>query len=166
MAAPVESIAQTIQLAVTPVFLLTAIGTVLAVLTTRLGRVVDRARELEDLLMGDASAITDEQRRIALSDLSVLDKRMATVNGSIVMCTASGFLVCIVIAILFVGELINTTATQAIIWLFLGALGLLAAGLGMFLIEVRIALTSVRVRAGLMALARPASARRGSQREA
>lgn len=39
-------IARTIQLAVAPVFLLTALGTLLNVLTNRLARVVDRARFL------------------------------------------------------------------------------------------------------------------------
>ena len=39
-------IGQAIQLALTPVFVLAAIGTIIAVLSTRLGRVVDRARTL------------------------------------------------------------------------------------------------------------------------
>ena len=40
-------ITHTIQLAVAPVFLLSALGTVLSVLATRLGRIIDRARLLE-----------------------------------------------------------------------------------------------------------------------
>ena len=51
---PTESylthLARTIQLSVAPVFLLTAIGTTLAVLTNRLSRIVDRARILEERL--------------------------------------------------------------------------------------------------------------------
>ncbi len=47
---PVESIAHTIQLSIAPVFLLTALGTFMAVLSTRLGRIVDRARILGDRL--------------------------------------------------------------------------------------------------------------------
>ena len=45
-------IAHVIQLAVAPVFLLTGVGTLLAVLSNRLGRAVDRSRVLEDLLPG------------------------------------------------------------------------------------------------------------------
>ncbi len=146
---PVESIAQNIQLAVTPVFLLTAIGTMLAVLTARLGRVVDRARQLEDELQSPAD--NHERRRIATSDLAVLDRRMAAVNAAIALCTAAAFLVCIVIAILFIGELTALGWTEAIIGLFLAAITLLAAGLLFFLAEIRIALTSVRVRAHLLA---------------
>ena len=43
-------IAITIQLSVAPVFLLTAIGTMIAVLIGRLNRIVDRARIPEGLL--------------------------------------------------------------------------------------------------------------------
>lgn len=51
---PVVDIAHIIQLAVAPVFLLSGIGAVLAVLTNRLARAVDRARKLEDLLNASA----------------------------------------------------------------------------------------------------------------
>jgi hypothetical protein len=65
---PAEShltlIAKTIQLSVAPVFLLTAIGTTLAVLTSRLNRIVDRARVLEGRM---ASLFTKEQGEILFS---------------------------------------------------------------------------------------------------
>ena len=51
MAAPhLPEIAGVIQLAVAPVFLLTAVGTVIAALGVRLGRAVDRRRQLEAML--------------------------------------------------------------------------------------------------------------------
>jgi hypothetical protein len=46
----VTAIAHVVQLAVAPVFLLSGIGAMLAVMTQRLSRVVDRARVLENLL--------------------------------------------------------------------------------------------------------------------
>jgi hypothetical protein len=164
MVEPLDGIAQIIQLAVTPVFLLTAIGTILNVLTARLGRVVDRARALEDELTGPPPpgperVGADERRLVALDDLAVLDRRMGTVNLAIAMCTASAFLVCIVISILFVGEFARLEWGQAVIWVFLLALVLLAAGFGLFLAEIRIALTTVRVRAGLLGDRRPRTGR-------
>lgn len=146
---PIESVAQNIQLAVTPVFLLTAIGTMLAVLTARLARVVDRARALEDELQTPAE--NQDRRAIQLADLAVLDRRMAAVNTAIALCTSAALLVCIVIAILFIGELTELGWTEAIIALFLAAISLLALGLVFFLFEIRIALTTVRVRAVLLA---------------
>jgi len=44
----ISSIAQTIQLAIAPVFLLAGIGSILNVLAGRLARVVDRSRVLEE----------------------------------------------------------------------------------------------------------------------
>ena len=41
-------IAQTIQLALAPVFMLVAIGNIMNILSTRLGRIVDRSRHLQD----------------------------------------------------------------------------------------------------------------------
>lgn len=46
-AASVTTVAHVIQLAVAPVFLLTGVGAILAVLINRLARVVDRFRVLE-----------------------------------------------------------------------------------------------------------------------
>ncbi|MFK4985603.1 DUF2721 domain-containing protein, partial [Klebsiella pneumoniae] len=42
-------IAQTIQLSLAPVFVLVAIGNIMNILTTRLGRIVDRSRVLQKL---------------------------------------------------------------------------------------------------------------------
>ncbi len=46
----VSDITRIIQLAVAPVFLLTAIGTILSALNNRLGRIVDRRRVITDRL--------------------------------------------------------------------------------------------------------------------
>jgi len=43
--AHISEITRVIQLAVAPVFLLTAVGTIIAALNVRLGRAVDRRRE-------------------------------------------------------------------------------------------------------------------------
>ena len=145
---PIDTAVQSIQLAITPVFLLTAIGTMLSVLTSRLGRVVDRARQLEDELQTPSD--NPDRLTTARSDLAVLDRRMAAVNTAIALCTTAAFLVCIVIAILFISELTSFAATKTVTGLFLAAITLLAIGLLFFLREVRIALTSVRVRAGLL----------------
>jgi Protein of unknown function (DUF2721) len=51
------AVAHAIQLAVAPVFLLTGIGAILAVMTNRLGRIIDRARVLEERLEGASAGI-------------------------------------------------------------------------------------------------------------
>ena len=48
----VADIVRVIQLVVAPVFLLTAVSTLIVALNTRLGRAVDRRRVLEDVIPG------------------------------------------------------------------------------------------------------------------
>lgn len=141
--APIDNIAHNIQLAVAPVFLLTAIGTILNVLTTRLGRVVDRGRRLENEIPGYPSA----RRDIAIAELSVLNRRMSAANLAILLCTLSALLVCVTIAILFLGELTPMRWNGIVAVLFIIAMALLIAGLMLFLFEVQVALRAVRLRA-------------------
>ncbi|HSQ63867.1 MAG TPA: DUF2721 domain-containing protein [Polyangiaceae bacterium] len=63
-----EDVSHVIQLSIAPVFLLTAVGTFINVLSTRLARIVDRARVLrERQTQGDAAA-----RAEVVSELHVL----------------------------------------------------------------------------------------------
>lgn len=142
-----DSISASIQLAVAPVFLLTGIGSILNVLTARLGRVTDRARKLESEIGGYPS----ERRRIAIGDLAALDKRMAAAHWSIALCTCSALLVCVVVAILFIGELAPIRGTAVVPVLFIAAMALLIIGLSLFLFEVQVAMRSVRFRAATIA---------------
>ena len=143
---PFDSIAHNIQLAVAPVFLLTAIGTILNVLAARIARVVDRARRLE----AEFHALDALAREEARGELLVLDRRMATVNWAIGLCTLSALFVCIVVAILFVGELLPMQGTVVLASLFIVAMLLLTGGLILFLWEIQIALRSLRVKAALL----------------
>ena len=147
---PVQSIAANIQLAVAPVFLLTGIGSILGVLAARIGRVVDRARRIE-VEIADMDRVRCPERWAETHvELRVLDRRMASANWAIVLCTMAALCVCIVIAILFLGEIFPISAGAVVAPVFIAAMGLLIGGLLFFLYEVQIALRSVRVKAALL----------------
>ena len=140
-----DTIAQNIQLAIAPVFLLAGIGSILNVMAHRLGRVVDRARQLERELDG-----YDPDTRVRASgELATLGRRMAAAHWAIALCTLSALFVCLVVASLFIGELLPMRAVGVVAVLFVVAMALLVAGLLSFLVELQIAMRSVRVRAGL-----------------
>jgi hypothetical protein len=145
----VDNIAHNIQLALAPVFLLTGIGSILNVLAARLSRVVDRARRVEaDILAYDPARLGNTPTTTladARRELLWLDKRMAAANWAIVMCTLSALLIAIVVAILFVGDLLPVRGSNIVALLFVAAMLLLISGLMLFLYEVQIALRSVRV---------------------
>ena len=140
-------VAHTIQLSVAPVFLLAGVGAFLNVVTSRLGRAVDRARTLEEKLIdcrdgADAPRIRDE--------LQALDRRMALAQRSIVLFSFSALLVCVLVAALFVADFSNLPFGMVVGLLFVGAMIALIGGLALFLAEVSIATRMLRVRAELI----------------
>ncbi|QXQ05274.1 DUF2721 domain-containing protein [Sphingosinicellaceae bacterium] len=145
-AVAIDAIAHNIQLAVAPVFLLTGIASILNVLTNRLGRVIDRARKLE----AELAAFDPVTRERALRELGILGKRMAAAHWAIGLCTLSALMVCVVVAILFVGDVIPMRASAAVAPMFILVMVLLIAGLLAFLTEVQIAMRSVRIRGGAL----------------
>ncbi len=146
MAGSVDAISHNIQLAIAPVFLLTGIASILSVLTNRLGRVIDRARRVEAEIAG----YDPDTRRRATLELTVLGRRMAAAHWAIGLCTSSALFVCIVIAIMFVGDLVPGPVSLAVAPLFILVMMLLIAGLLLFLFEVQIATRSVRVRGAML----------------
>ncbi len=136
-----NDIAHTIQLAMAPCFLLTAIGAILSMLTGRLGRVVDRSRWIEQ----NFTAKDDPRHQNQVDQLRWIDERMRHANRALVLCTISAVLICVVIAGLFTAVLFDWASGQAIAIVFVLAMLLLIAGLAIFLYEVRIAVHATRI---------------------
>ena len=141
-----DNIAHTIQLAMAPAFLLTAIGAIMSLLAARLGRVVDRARWIEQ----NYAPKGDPRHDYQVSQLRLIDKRMKYANRALILCTISGMLVCVVIAGLFVAVLAHFAFGQAVAVAFVLAMTLLITGLGYFLYEVRISVEATRVQDELL----------------
>src|SRR5258708_7041831 len=98
----VTDITRIIQLAVAPVFLLTAIGTILSALNNRLGRIVDRRRVLQDrvrkgLREGEQPAKED------VYELELLARRIGLIYHAIVMAIVCALFICLLVASAFVG---------------------------------------------------------------
>ncbi|MEY2942640.1 MAG: hypothetical protein RLY97_654, partial [Pseudomonadota bacterium] len=79
-------IAQTIQLALAPVFVLVAIGNIMNILSTRLGRVVDRSRILQDL----HGTTSGPEHDMIVVEIRALDRRIALITGAIRILVLSG----------------------------------------------------------------------------
>jgi len=137
----ITDIAHAIQLAVAPVFLLTGIGAVLAVLTNRLGRVIDRGRTLNALLLTEVEPDEADIER----QLSVLSRRARLINWAISLCTACALLICAVIAVMFLGSFLPVDMSVPIALLFVTAMTALFAGLVLFLREVYLATANLRI---------------------
>ena len=142
----VASIAQTIQLAIAPVFLLAGIGAILNVLAGRLSRVVDRSRVLEQL---HANSEGEEHQRY-VRELRIVDRRMRLANAAIALIVASAIIVCMLVAMLFITQLAGLAFRVAVAVAFVLGMALLIAGLVLFLIEINLALSYLYVREELL----------------
>lgn len=137
----ITDISHAIELAVAPVFLLAGISGMLSVLSIRLGRIVDRARHLDDRLAeageGDRRTIHDEHQ--------MLSRRASLANWSISLCTICALLICMVIVTLFSGVYLGIDVSVAIAWLFIASMTALITGLLIFLREIYLATSSLRI---------------------
>jgi Protein of unknown function (DUF2721) len=135
------AVAHAIQLAVAPVFLLTGIGAIPAVMTNRLGRIIDRARVLEDRL-DNASA---ELHPALRTDLTTLSRRAKLISRAITLCTATALLVCTVIAVLFLSAFLRFDLSIPVVLLFIAAMLAFFLGLLWFLREIYVATVNLRI---------------------
>lgn len=134
-------IAHAIQLAVAPVFLLSGVAALLAVITNRLARIVDRARDLEPI----AQAEGDIGRR-ARAELRVIAQRGRVVSWSIALCTLTALLIAAVIALMFIGAFFAFDASVPVALLFIAAMGSMIAALALFLREVHLGAVNAALR--------------------
>jgi len=142
-------IAHLIQVALTPIFLISAIGVTLNVLTSRLARIVDRARAMEDILRRPDH--THDGRDLH-GALGVLARRARYINAAITLITLSALFIALVVVMLFVNAFLRWDLSAFIACMFILSMLSLAAALLSFLIEVRIATTTLRI--GIEAAAR------------
>lgn len=136
-AADVTTVAHVIQLAVAPVFLLTGVGAILAVITNRLARIVDRSRVL--------SSSSDQMQTALKEEMAMLSRRARWVNWAVSLCTMSALFICIVIAALFIGSEIGIDPSRAVSLLFISAMLTLISGLLCFLREIFLASGSIGI---------------------
>jgi hypothetical protein len=142
----VTTVAQIIQLAVAPVFLLAGVGAFLNVCASRLARIVDRARGIEPRLL---AARGREHDRLQ-GELRLLDRRIGIVNWAIFTSVLSAVLICAVVVLLFAAGLTGAHFGTAIALLFIASMIAIGAGFSIFLVETRIASRSVRIRNELL----------------
>lgn len=135
------AIAHAIQLAVAPVFLLTGIGAILAVMTNRLGRIIDRARVLEANLESASPKLVTTFR----TDLAILSRRAKLISRAITLCTTTALLICTVIAVLFLSGFLRFDATVPVAALFIAAMVSFFLGLLWFLREIYLATVNLRI---------------------
>ena len=137
-AAEITTVAYAIQQAVAPVFLLTGIGAILNVITTRIARIVDRSRSLTNS--------STAKLPVQLEEMAMLRRRVLWVHWAVSLCTMSALFICIVIAALFMGSEIGTDPSRVVSLFFISAMLALISGLICFLREIYLATGNIEMR--------------------
>jgi hypothetical protein len=125
-----------IQLAVAPVFLLTAVAAMIGAVAGRLARIIDRARVLEERL--EAANETRPMVK-ALEELHRLRQRGTLANGCIALLTFCAILIGLTIMTLFLGETTQLDFYRLAIYCFLGGVICFLLALLCFLAETMLA---------------------------
>lgn len=139
-------LAEIIQLAVAPVFLLARLGAFLNVCAGRLARIVDRARALEPRILGSRG---DEHDRL-IREVRLLDRRIRIVNLAIFATVTAALLISAVVILLFTAFLSGLKVGTLIALLFIASMICTGLGFAIFLHETRLGTRSVRVRTSIL----------------
>jgi hypothetical protein len=127
----VTGVTHVIQLAVAPVFLLTAIATLISSLNGRLGRVVDRQRALQAMV-----AVEGDAAQARLREFALLCQRVHLCYLAILAAVVGGLFICMVVALAFVGVLLSVDVARFLAGLFVLAMLSLITSLSFFLREI------------------------------
>ena len=131
-----------IQLAITPVILMSGIGAVLLSMTHRMGRIVDRTRALAGLVRQEKN---DSDRDHILSQLRIMFRRAKVMRFAMTMATLSVFVSGLLVVSLFVSALLEVELSVLILTLFVISVSMLLTGLAAFVRDIFLSLKALGV---------------------
>lgn len=128
----VDSVAHVIQVALTPVFLLSGIGTLLNVFNTRLSRLSDHTEHVSEMLTNEQDAA---KQTLLFTHLVRLKRRRSVLDASVVLGALGGSATCGAAFVLFLGSMRDTAIASWLFALFGVALGCTVCALMAFLVD-------------------------------
>ena len=136
----INQITHVITLAIAPVFLLTAVGTLMGVLVNRLARIVDRIRVLEELL----HELGLDELLPARDELDNLRQRLRLIYFAVASAVFCALFVGLLIIVAFVDAFMSVNLATIVGVLFIMAMLAFIGSLVVFLREIFLAVSSTR----------------------
>ena len=136
-----DSTTHIIQVALTPVFLLSGIGTLLNVFNTRLARVADHSEHAADLLSADPDR---PDAALLRRQLRRLRQRTVALDLSIALSAMGGATTCSAVFALFIGAVHSTATANVLLALFGLALTFTVSALAAFVADTLLAWHGLR----------------------
>ncbi len=138
----IQVLSTAIRDAVAPVFLLTGVGSLLAVMVGRLARSVDRARLVQE-------RDSEDSREKIKVELGLIVQRIRWLRLAIGLATLAAFSVCISIVTLFIAVETGWQLAQMVLWSFISCMGSLILALLCLMREILLTSREVIVTAKL-----------------
>ncbi|MGC9944284.1 MAG: DUF2721 domain-containing protein [Verrucomicrobiota bacterium] len=127
--------------AIGPVILISGVGLLLLTMTNRMGRAIDRARQLKNEL----SVRTGRDREQALAQVSILYRRAKIIRLSITLAATSAALAALLVITLFVNGLLQSRLEFLVGLLFVGCMCSLFASLLTFIHDINLSLHALKL---------------------
>jgi hypothetical protein len=137
----IEQIIPELRDAIGPVILISGVGLLLLTMTNRLGRAIDRARQLKHEL----SARTGHEREQTLAQVAILYRRAKIIRLSITLAATSAALAAVLIVTLFVTALLQAHLGFLIALLFVACMAALFASLVAFIGDINLSLHALKL---------------------
>ncbi len=119
-----RNVFEALQLAVSPVILISAYGLLLLSMTNRLGRAIDRARQL----VREGSA-KEEQ-------IAIIARRAVWIRSAIVFTSLALIAAALLVLVLFLSVHLTINISAVVVLLFTGSIAFLIIGLVYFLLDL------------------------------
>jgi hypothetical protein len=127
--------------AIGPVILISGVGLLLLTMTNRLGRAIDRARQLKNEL----ATRTGHEREQTLVQVAILYRRAKIIRLSIILAATSASLAALLIVTLFVNGLLQSRLEYVVGLLFVACMLSLFASLIAFICDINFSLHALKL---------------------
>jgi len=130
-----------IQLAITPVILISGVGALMLTLTNRMARIVDRTR----VLAVQVQAAAGDDRRHLENQLTIMWRRAKLIRMAVTFAGLSMLVACVLVIAIFSAALLETDFTGSLKVLFTASILLLIAALAAFLRDIYVSLHALKL---------------------
>ncbi len=138
---PLHEIVPLLQVAIGPVILISGVGLLLLTMTNRLGRAIDRARQLK----ADLPRRTDEDRAQVLAQVAMIYRRARVIRLTIILAAVSVLLASVLIITLFVTALLHLELGLLVSLIFIACMASLFASLVAFICDINLSLHALKL---------------------
>lgn len=140
-----DSLLQIIQLAITPVILISGMGALMLTLTNRMARIVDRTRSLAGLVHAAVTKEASADREHLERQLDILWRRALLIRRAVTFNGLSMLVSCFLVVAIFADAIRDWNLEVVLMCLFAASILLLIASLATFLRDIFVSLHALRL---------------------